>query len=98
MSVINDKEVVKELFSEIIPKIGERPGGYTRVVKLGNRNGDAAAMAIIELVDYNDVVNKKAEEQKEKRELKAKDKAENKGPEALEEATFVEEKASKKSK
>ncbi len=79
MSVINDKEVVKELFSEIIPKIGERPGGYTRVVKLGNRNGDAAAMAIIELVDYNDVVNKKAEEQKEKRELKAKDKAENKG-------------------
>jgi large subunit ribosomal protein L17 len=98
MSVINDKEVVKELFSEIIPKIGERPGGYTRVVKLGNRNGDAAAMAIIELVDYNDVVNKKAEEQKAKRELKAKDKAENKGPEALEEATFVEEKASKKSK
>jgi len=99
MSVINDKEVVKELFSEIIPKIGERPGGYTRVVKLGNRNGDAAAMAIIELVDYNDIANKKAEEHKEKRELKAtKDKAENKGPEAIEEANFVEEKAPKKSK
>ena len=79
MAVINDTEVVKELFSEIIPKIGERPGGYTRVVKLGNRVGDAAAMAILELVDYNDVSNKKAEEQKEKRVLKAKDKADKKG-------------------
>ena len=89
MESINDKEVVKELFGEIIPKIGERPGGYTRVVKLGNRNGDAAAMAIIELVDYNDIANKKAEEHKEKRELKAKDKSENKGPEPIEEATVI---------
>jgi large subunit ribosomal protein L17 len=48
VALINDKDVVKELFSEIIPKIGERPGGYTRVVKLGNRNGDAAPMAILE--------------------------------------------------
>ncbi len=52
---IQDKEVLKELFSEIIPKIGDRPGGYTRVVKLGRRRGDAAEMAIIEFVDYNDV-------------------------------------------
>jgi large subunit ribosomal protein L17 len=52
---IQDKEVLKELFSEIIPKIGDRPGGYTRVVKLGRRQGDAAEMAIIEFVDYNDV-------------------------------------------
>ena len=72
MALINDKEVVKELFSEIIPKIGERPGGYTRVVKLGNRNGDAAPMAILELVDYNDVANKKAEEHKAKRESESK--------------------------
>ncbi|HCY74661.1 MAG TPA: 50S ribosomal protein L17 [Ignavibacteriales bacterium] len=98
MSLIHDKDVVNELFSEIIPKIGERPGGYTRVVKLGNRNGDAAAMAILELVDYNDVANKKAEEHKAKRELKAKDKADKKGSDSIEEATVVEEKTSKKSK
>ncbi|MCA2004666.1 MAG: 50S ribosomal protein L17, partial [Ignavibacterium sp.] len=55
MSEIKDKEVVKELFAEIVPKIGDRPGGYTRVIKLGNRVGDAAQMAILELVDYNEV-------------------------------------------
>ena len=98
IALINDKEVVKELFGEIIPKIGERPGGYTRVVKLGNRNGDAAQMAILELVDYNDVANKKAEEHKEKRELKAKGKADKKSDEVIEEATVVEEKSKKKNK
>lgn len=98
MALINDKDVVKELFSEIIPKIGERPGGYTRVVKLGNRNGDAAPMAILELVDYNDVANKKAEEHKAKRDLKAKDKAEKKSSNEIEEATLVEEKSDAKSK
>ncbi len=51
---INDKDVIKELFTEVVQKIGDRPGGYTRIVKLGNRLGDAAEMAIIELVDYND--------------------------------------------
>jgi len=98
VALINDKDVVKELFSEIIPKIGERPGGYTRVVKLGNRNGDAAPMAILELVDYNDVANKKAEEHKTKRDLKAKDKADKKSSGEIEEATLVEEKSDAKSK
>ena len=99
MNVVNDKEVFKELFGEIIPKIGERPGGYTRVIKLGNRVGDAAPMAILELVDYNDIANKKAEERKEKRDERvAKTKAEEKASGVVEEASFVEEKPKKNSK
>ncbi|MCB0729675.1 MAG: 50S ribosomal protein L17 [Ignavibacteriae bacterium] len=67
---IQDKDTLKELFAEVVPKIGDRPGGYTRVVKLGNRVGDAAEMAIIELVDYNDLAEKKAS--KSKKQTKAK--------------------------
>jgi large subunit ribosomal protein L17 len=91
MNVIKDKEVVKELFAEIIPKVGERPGGYTRVIKLGNRLGDAASMAIIELVDYADIITAKAEEKKEEREIKAKEKKETEEQEVMEEAQIVEE-------
>lgn len=50
---IHDENVVRELFNEIAPKVASRPGGYTRVVKLGTRLGDGARIAIIELVDYN---------------------------------------------
>ena len=52
---LNDKEAVKRLYGEVAPQVGDRPGGYTRIVKLGQRGGDAAEMAIVELVDFNDV-------------------------------------------
>ncbi|MEL6614711.1 MAG: 50S ribosomal protein L17 [Bacteroidota bacterium] len=52
---LQDKEAVKSLYGEIAEAINGRPGGYTRIVKLGQRGGDAAEMAVIELVDFNDV-------------------------------------------
>jgi large subunit ribosomal protein L17 len=53
-SRLQDKVAVAELFREVSPKIGERPGGYTRILKTGNRLGDNAELCIIELVDYNE--------------------------------------------
>jgi large subunit ribosomal protein L17 len=53
-SYLKNKDSIKELFGEIAGKIGDRPGGYTRVLKLMNRKGDNAEMAIIELVDFNE--------------------------------------------
>ena len=65
-SYLQDKEAVKELFGEIAVKIANRPGGYLRVLKLGNRLGDNAAMAMIELVDYNENLLKETAEKKSK--------------------------------
>lgn len=53
-SSLQDKYAVTELFKEVSKKIGDRPGGYTRIIKTGNRLGDNAAMCFIELVDYNE--------------------------------------------
>ncbi|PQJ33376.1 50S ribosomal protein L17 [Salinibacter sp. 10B] len=52
---LQNKETVNELFGEVAEKVGNRPGGYTRIIKLGQRSGDGAELALVELVDYNDV-------------------------------------------
>lgn len=72
---LKDKEAVSEMFRVVAPKIAERPGGYTRILKLGFRPGDAADMAMIELVDFNETAlaaSTKKEEKKTTRRSRAK--------------------------
>lgn len=61
-SYLQNKEAVTELFREVAPKIAARPGGYLRIIKLGNRLGDAAEMAMIELVDFNTLYTKETKD------------------------------------
>lgn len=60
-SYLQDKEAIKELFGVIGDKVANRPGGYTRIIKLPRRAGDASDMALIELVDFNEIYGKDAE-------------------------------------
>lgn len=59
---LQSKEAIKELFGPIAEKVGDRPGGYVRVIKTGFRQGDAAEMALIEFVDFNEVYSAKEED------------------------------------
>jgi len=63
-SYLQNKEVIKELFGEVSQKVGNRPGGYTRIIKLGTRQGDAAQICFIELVDFDPEMAKTTETKK----------------------------------
>lgn len=65
-SELQSKPAVTELFREVAPKVADRPGGYTRIIRLGTRPGDNAEMCMIELVDFNDTYSNKKESKKAK--------------------------------
>ena len=74
---LRSKEAVTELFSAVAEKVADRPGGYTRIIKLGNRLGDNADMAMIELVDFNELYNAgKPSKKSTRRSRRSKSKAE----------------------
>jgi len=94
---LQDKAAVKELFTVVGPKVASRPGGYTRILKLGIRPGDNAEKAMIELVDFNEIYGKSVasatEPAKKTRRSRAPKKAENEEAVAAPETTSTEEKA-----
>jgi len=100
-SYLKDKEAVSELFRDVSPKIAERPGGYTRILKTGNRIGDNADMCIMELVDYNEAMiggeAAKTKTTRRRRAPKKKDEAavETKAPKAAKKAEKTVTKAEK---
>ena len=75
-SYLQNKEVMKELFGPVAQKVGDRPGGYTRIIKLGTRQGDAAQVCFIELVDFDEAMAKETKKKTTRRSRKAAPKAE----------------------
>lgn len=82
---VDDKEVVKKLFGTLGPRFAARPGGYTRILRLGSRQGDGAEMALVELVGSEALFKKKKDDRtakKERQEKAAKERAETAAPES----------------
>ncbi len=75
-SYLQNKEAIKELFGEVSQKVGDRPGGYTRIIKLGTRQGDAAQVCFIELVDFDEAMAKETKKKSTRRSRKSASKAE----------------------
>ena len=90
-SYLRQKETIKELFGAVSSKVGDRPGGYTRIIKTGNRLGDNAEMCMIELVDFNDVYTNGKETMKTKTRRRKKTTAKVQETLAVEEAQAAEE-------
>lgn len=91
-SSLRNKHAVSELFRDVAVKVGDRPGGYVRIIKLGNRQGDNASMAMVELVDYNEIYSPKAKKKKSTRRRGKKSSAPAAAPvEAQAETTEVAE-------
>jgi len=91
---LQNKEAVNELFRVIAPKVADRPGGYTRIIKLGTRQGDSAPTAFIELVDFDENMAKTPKAAKKTRRSRSKAKAEapaEEAPKAETEETKTEE-------
>ena len=87
-SYLQNKEAIKELFSTVSEKVGDRPGGYTRIIKLGTRQGDAAQICFIELVDFDPEMAKTETKKKATRRSR---KSAAKAEEAAAEAPAAEE-------
>ncbi len=74
-SKLRNKYAVADLFRDVAPKVADRPGGYLRIIKLGNRLGDNAQMAMVELVDFNEIYNPNSTQTKKKSTRRAGKKA-----------------------